>query len=44
MALFTKMFGEEWANSYVYDFLFDLSDVNSLKREVDLITKARSSK
>ena len=44
MALFTKMFGEEWANSYVYDFLFDLSDVNSVKRELDLITKARSSK
>ena len=44
MALFSKMFGEKWATSYVYDFLFDLSDVNSVKREVDLITKARSSK
>ena len=44
MTLFTKMFGEDWANSYVYDFLFDLSNVNSVKREVDLIAKARSSK
>jgi 15,16-dihydrobiliverdin:ferredoxin oxidoreductase len=44
MAMFTKMFGENWSRGYVYDFLFDLSNVNSVKREVDLIAKTRSSK
>jgi len=42
MALFTKMFGEEWATRYVYDFLFSLSEREAVKKEVDLIAKARS--
>ena len=44
MALFTKMFGEAWAQRYVFDFLFDLADGSSVKREVDLIARTRRSK
>ena len=44
MALFSKMFGGEWAHRYVYDFLFDLADVSSVRREVDLIARTRSRK
>ena len=44
MALFTKMFGEAWAQRYVFDFLFDLADRSSVKREVDLIARTRSNK
>ena len=44
MALFTKMFGEAWAQRYVFDFLFDLADGSSVKQEVDLIARTRSNK
>jgi len=44
MALFTKMFGEAWAQRYVFDFLFDLADESSVKQEVDLIARTRRNK
>ena len=44
MALFTKMFGKDWANRYVFDFLFDLADASCVKREVDLIARSPSNK
>lgn len=31
MALFSKMFGTDWAKSYVHDFLFDLSDEDDVE-------------
>lgn len=40
-ALFSKMFGEEWADKYVFDFLFSLSDEESIKKEQMIMKSER---
>ena len=40
-ALFSKMFGEEWADKYVFDFLFELSDEESVRKEEAIMKSQR---
>ena len=42
-ALFSKIFGEEWAKKYVFDFLFDLSDEEHVIKEKLMMKSARKS-